>query len=391
MKSKRKITFLFISLAGILYFLTFCKSNIKRASEVETTHFVYEPIKKNFDTTLNGKAVALYQLTNKNNLEVTITNYGARIVNLIVPDKEGSFDDIVTGFNSIKEYLNANQQFFGCVVGRYANRIAKGRFTLDGKEYQLAVNNGINHLHGGPGGFHQVVWDVKKHDGHSIRMKYLSPDMEEGYPGNLNVEVQYTLTDSNELKIEYFAETDKPTILNLTNHAFFNLDGEDAGSINDHVLMINADHYTPVDSNLIPTGEIVEVGGTPFDFREPKSIKQDIEADHIQLKYGNGFDHNFVLNKEFENELTLAARVKETNSERVMEVFTTEPGIQFYGGNFLRGKDTGKSGVNYDFRTSFCLETQHFPDSPNNEHFPSVVLRPGEKFRSETVYLFKVQ
>jgi aldose 1-epimerase len=344
-----------------------------------------------FDTIVDGKKTALYFLKNKNGMEAAITNYGGKVVSLIAPDRDGKMADVVLGFSSIHAYLNANGPYFGALIGRYGNRIAKGRFTLDGKDYQLATNNnGINHLHGGKKGFNAVVWDAKQISSQILELTYLSVDGEEGYPGNLQVKVTYTLTDNNELQITYTATTDKATVINLTHHSFFNLQGEGNGTVNDHLLTIYADKYTPIDSGLIPTGEIADVAGTPFDFRKPKAIKQDINTPNQQLEYAKGYDHNFVLNAndKVKNGLTLAAQIEEPLSGRVMEVWTNEPGMQFYGGNFLNGNDTGKSGKAYLYRSAFCLETQHFPDSPNEAKFPTTVLRPGETYQSTCVYHF---
>lgn len=347
---------------------------------------------KNFETVIDGDSVKLYTLKNKNGIEVALTNYGQRLISLHTPDKNGNFDDIVLGFPDLKNYL-AKKNYYGAIIGRYGNRIAKGRFALDGKTYDLAINNNANHLHGGIKGFESVVWKVDRASEREIVFSRTSPHMEEGYPGNLDVVVRYVLTDDNELKIYYRAATDQATHVNLTHHSFFNLKGEGNGTVNDHILMLNADSYTPVDSGLIPTGQIEKVAGTPFDFTRPKAIGEDLDMADEQLKYGNGYDHNFVLNKTPLNEegLVLAARVVEPVSGRTMEVFTDEPGIQFYGGNFLTGADIGKSGKPYVFRGSFCLETQHFPDSPNQARFPSTRLDPGETYTSHCVYKFGVQ
>lgn len=346
----------------------------------------------NFDKTVEGKQVGLYVLENQSGVKIAITNYGGRIVSILVPDKEGNFENINFGFGSIDEYLNAEEQFFGALIGRYGNRIAKGRFSLDGETYSLAINNEPNHLHGGPKGYFDVVWDVVESDSATLKLNYLSPDMEEGYPGNLDITVTYSLNNDNELQIDYEATTDKKTVVNLTNHAYFNLAGEGSGeSINDHRLMINADHFTPVDSTLIPTGELRPVEGTPFDFRTAKPIGEDLDEENQQLEYGAGYDHNWALNKDEQGAMSLAARVREPESGRVMEVFTKEPGLQFYGGNFLAGQNTGISGVPYDYRTGFCLETQHFPDSPNQPDFPAVTLSPGETYQTSTIYKFSVE
>lgn len=344
---------------------------------------------KNFDTIIDGKNVALYTLENDNGMIVQITNYGGRIVTLIVPDKEGKKADVVTGYDNIQGYVN-DKSFFGGIIGRYGNRIGKGKFVIDGKEYQLPLNDGPNSLHGGMKGFDHKVWDVVKATKDSLVLQYLSVDGEEGYPGNLKVEVIYSLNNNNELKIDYKAETDAPTVVNLTNHAYFNLSGHDNGDILGHLLMINASKITPVDSTLIPTGEFMNVEGTPFDFKKLQAIGSRINDDHIQLKYGKGYDHNWVLDKNG-NEMSLAAELVDTVSGRVMEVYTTEPGIQFYSGNFLDGTVIGKKGVSYKYRHALCLETQHFPDSPNKPNFPSTILRPGEMYKTSTIYKFSVR
>ncbi len=342
--------------------------------------------REHFQKVIDGKKTDLFVLENRNGMKVAITNYGGRIVSWLAPDRDGNFDDIVLGFESLEEFINAGSSSYGATIGRYANRIANARFTLDHRTYELAENNPPNHLHGGPGGFFHVVFDAKQLDDRHLRLQYLSPDGEEGYPGNLLVQVQFILTENDELKIEYTAATDKPTVLNLTNHAFYNLRGSKLGKFNDHELMINADHYTPVDETAIPTGEIASVAGTPFDFREMTPIGKRQSDDHIQLEYVRGYDHNFVLNKDQAGLLTHAATVFDPDSGRVMEIYTTEPGIQFYGGNFLDGSDIGKGGQPHEFRYGFCLETQHFPDSPNQSHFPSTRLDPGEFFHSITIH-----
>lgn len=341
---------------------------------------------EDFKSTVHGKKTDLYTLQNKEGMQVAITNYGGRIVSWLAPDRNGEFDDIVLGFDSIDGYLNANEIYFGALIGRYGNRIADGKFSLNGQDYELATNNGPNHLHGGPGGFHNVVWDALQLDKQHLVLTYISKDGEEGYPGNLKVRVDYILTDDNELKIDYTASTDKHTPVNLTNHAFFNLGGATSGTINNHELMIEADYYTPVDSTLIPSGEIAAVEGTPFDFTDLKSIGTDLQEDNEQLEFGKGFDHNFVLNEKSTKRLTRAAKVYEPQSGRVMEIYTTEPGLQFYGGNFMDGSDIGKEGKPYKYRTAFCLEPQHFPDSPNQDNFPSTTLEPDSIYHSLSVY-----
>lgn len=345
--------------------------------------------KQPFGRTAEGQAVDLYTLTNQNGLEAAITNYGGIVVRLKTPDRSGQFADIVLGFDTLEDYLKGHP-YFGAIIGRYGNRIAKGSFKLNGVEYKLATNNGENHLHGGLKGFDKVVWnarDVSTAEAPALELTYTSKDGEEGYPGTLHVTVVYTLTPANELKIDYAATTDKDTVVNLTNHSYFNLAGQGEGDILGHELMINASRFTPVDAGLIPTGELRSVEGTPFDFRKPVPIGARINQDDQQLKYGKGYDHNFVLDRTGDG-LAFAARVTEPKSGRVMEVYTTEPGIQFYSGNFLDGSIKGKGGKVYQHRYGLCLETQHFPDSPNKPQFPSTVLKPGAKYQSTTVYRF---
>jgi len=338
---------------------------------------------------VDGKDVFLYTLRNASGMEARITNYGGIVVSLTVPDRSQKPGDIVLGYDSLVSYLTG-KSYFGAIVGRYGNRIGKARFTLDGKEHMLNVNDGANTLHGGLKGFDKVVWDVDESTPATqpaLSLSYLSKDGEEGYPGNLHVSIVYTLTDSNELRIDYAATTDKPTVLNLTHHSYFNLAGAGNGDILSHEVMLNANAFTPVDSALITTGEIRPVDGTPMDFRTPAAVGARIGTKDEQLKLGRGYDHNWVLNRPVGG-LTLAARVTERTSGRVMEVWTTQPAVQFYTGNFLDGTAIGKGGKAYAYRTGLCLETQHFPDSPNKPAFPSTVLRPGEKFASTTVYKF---
>lgn len=336
-------------------------------------------------------SIKVFTLKNKNGMVVKITNYGATITSIIVPDRDGNMADVTLGYDSVEGYINAiDRPYFGAVVGRYGNRIGKGRFSIDGTEYELATNNGENHLHGGNMGFDKVVWDAKVVK-NGVKLTYLAKDGEEGYPGNLNLSVTYTLTDENGIVMHYTATTDKPTVVNVTNHAYFNLSGEGADTINDHILQINASVYTPVDEGLITTGELRDVAGTPFDFRQPKRIGKDLKADDQQLTYGMGYDHNWVLDRKSEGDLELAATLYERKSGRVLEVLTEEPAIQFYGGNFLDGRLVGKSGKPYPHRSGLCLETQHSPDSPNKPEWPSVVLRPGEKYDTTTVYRFSVK
>jgi aldose 1-epimerase len=344
-----------------------------------------------FGKTPDGRQVDLYLLTNKKGVEVAITNFGGAVVSVKVPDRSGKVADVVLGYDSLDGYVN-DKSYFGALVGRYANRIAHGQFSLDGATYKLARNNGENSLHGGIKGFNKAVWDAKEiasKEGPSLQLNYLSKDGEEGYPGNLKVQVVYTLTDANELKIDYSATTDKKTVLNLTNHSYFNLAGQGSGDILGHELMIQADRFTPVDAGLIPTGELRPVAGTPLDFRTKTAIGARINADDEQLKLGKGYDHNWVLQQTAA--FSLAARAVEPNSGRVLEVSTTEPGVQFYSGNFLDGTVHGKGGNVYGFRSGFCLETQHFPDSPNHPEFPSTVLNPGERYHSVTAYKFSTE
>jgi len=343
--------------------------------------------KSNFDYIIDNKQVDLFTLKNKNGLITQITNYGGRIVSLWIPDKDGNFEDIVLGYETIEDYLHSNEIYYGALIGRYGNRISKGKFTLKDSTYTLATNNDNNHLHGGKKGFNNVVWDVRQISDSELELKYLSKDGEEGYPGNLNVTVVYKLSDNNALEINYTATTDKATPVNLTHHSFFNLHGAGKGSINDHVLQINATQYTPIKAGLIPTGLLEKVKNTPFDFTVPTPIGEHVNDENQQLKYGFGYDHNFVLDV---SGLKVAAVIIEPNSGRKMEVITDEPGLQFYGGNFLDGKDIGKGELPYEYRTAFCLETQHFPDSPNQEHFPSTILNKGKHYTSTCIYKFSI-
>src|SRR6266480_1641524 len=348
-------------------------------------------VKKESFGEVDGKPVELYTLTNRKGAEAKITTYGATVVSLKVPDRNGKSDDIVLGFDNIDGYLQGTS-FFGATIGRYGNRIAKGRFTLNGVEYKLATNNEPNHLHGGNKGFDKVIWNAKPFNvkgGAGLALNYLSHDGEEGYPGNLSVTVSYTLTDNNELKISYAATTDKDTVVNLTHHSYFNLAGQGSGDVLNHQLMINADRFTPTDAGSIPTGELRSVKGTPFDFTQPTKIGARINQDDEQLKLGKGYDHNYVLNGKT-GTMRKAAQVFESTSGRTMEVWTTEPGVQLYTGNFLDGAK-GKSGKVYQFRNGFCLETQHFPDSPNKPSFPTTVLRKGITLRTQTIYKFSAR
>lgn len=344
---------------------------------------------KKFDTIVDGKMVKLYWLENAG-LKMAITNYGGRIVALYVPDKTGTQIDVNIGRGGVKEYIESDESYFGATIGRVGNRIAKGKFTLNGIEYSVPTNNNENALHGGYKGFQDVVWQVEQVDEKSIVLRYLSLDGEEGFPGNLASTVTYSLTDDNTLRIEYHAETDKSTIVNLTNHAYFNLNGEGSGTILNHTMQIFADAFTPVDAGLIPTGELRPVVDTPFDFREPYTIGERITTDNEQLVFGGGYDHNFVLHDKQENNMTHAAKVVGDASGIIMDVYTTEPGIQFYSGNFMASKNKLKSGVTDDLRTAFCLETQHFPDAPNQANFPSIGLDPEETYSTTSEYRFSL-
>lgn len=352
--------------------------------------------RKPFGRTPDGKEVTLFTLANKQGMKAEICTYGAIVVRLFAPDRDGKMADIVLGYNTLDEYIKETP-YFGAIVGRYGNRIANGKFDLDGKTYTLATNNdpgGIPcALHGGLKGFDKVVWEgtpVNKAGAQGVKLRYLSKDGEEGYPGNLDVTVTYWLTDDNEMKIDYLATTDKATPVNVTHHGYFNLKGEGNGDINDHELMLAAKHFTPVTKGLIPTGEIRPVAGTPFDFTKPTKIGARVNAEDEQMKFGGGYDHNWVLDNQ-SGKMALAARVTEASSGRIMEVWTVEPGVQFYGGNFLDGKLTGKSGKKYEFRNGFCLETQHYPDSPNQPKFPTTILRPGRKLESCTIFKFSAK
>jgi len=345
-----------------------------------------------FGRTPDGAAVELFTLTNATGVELRAITYGGIIVSLRTPDRNGRLGDIVLGLDNLEGYLRGTP-YFGAIIGRYGNRIARGRFTLDGRTYRLATNNGPNHLHGGASGFDRVVWaaePLETDSGVGVAFTYTSPDGEEDYPGTLRVRVTYTLTDRDELVVDYHATTDKATPVNLTQHSYFNLAGGGTRDILDHVLTINADSFTPVDSTLIPTGVVAPVAGTPFDFRTPTAIGARIGRDDPQLEKGLGYDHNFVLNRSGAA-LVHAARVVESGSARTLDVYTTEPGVQFYSGNFLDGSITGKEGRVYRHRYGFCLETQHFPDSPNQPLFPSTTLRPGREYRSRTVFAFGVE
>ncbi len=348
--------------------------------------------REDFQTTVNGKQTDLYVLRNAKGNEVAFTNYGGAIVAIMMPDKNGEYANLIMGHDNIQDVINSPEPYLSRLIGRYGNRIAKGTFTLHGKEYRLATNDGPNHLHGGKHGYNERLWDVTRMSENACVLKLISSYGEEGFTGELDIWVAYTLTDDDELVIKYQARTNKKTIVNLTHHAFFALAGiaNPTPSVENVVLQLNADFYLPIDNTSIPTGEILKVEGTPFDFRTPKAIGQDINADHEQIKNGTGYDHNYVLNKKEEGELSFAAKLLEPVSGRTLEVYTTEPGLQLYTGNFLAGI-TGTHGTTYPKRSAVCLEAQHFPDTPNRPYFPSVQLNPGETYTQKTVYKFGVE
>jgi aldose 1-epimerase len=348
--------------------------------------------KQTWGKTAAGEAVDLYTLTNAKGASVQIATLGGTVVSVMVPDKAGALGNVVLGFDSLDGYLGPHP-FFGVLVGRYGNRIGHARFTLDGKTYTLAKNNGENSLHGGLKGFDKYVWktrEVTSPDGLAIELTHVSPDGDEGFPGALSATVRYTWTDANGLRIDYTATTDKPTVLNLTNHSYFNLSAGGASTVLDHTLQLTADKFTPVDKGLIPTGELRPVAGTPFDFTKPRRIGELIDKDDEQIKFGGGYDHNFVFSQPANGSMRPAGRVTEPTSGRIMEVSTTEPGVQFYTGNFLDGSIKGRGGKPYVKRSGLCLETQHYPDTPNTPDFPSVVLRPGQTYKTSTQYTFSV-
>ncbi len=371
-----------LSLIILLAVLTAC------SSEKQKSNITMPYTNADFETEIDGKSTLLFTMKNKNGMVVTLTNYGAKIVSIYVPDKKGDFADVLLGFNTIEDYMK-NGASHGAVVGPFANRIANASFTIDGETYQLPVNNGNACLHSGPDSWYRKVWDYQS-EGNSTTFSLKSVDGEFGFPGNKTVKATYTLTDENELRIDYEITTDKACHVNITNHSYFNLRGEGNGDILNHVLVINADKSTPVNAEMIPTGEIEDIRGTDLDFTTPHVIGERIDSDNQMLKYGSGYDFNYIINKA-EGELAFAASAYEPESGRYMEVFTTEPGVQLYTGNHLRGNEIGKSGVAYTKRTGFCLETQHFPDSPNKPQFPSTLLQSGETFQSTTIYKFSVK
>lgn len=348
-------------------------------------------VKADFCQQIEGKETALYVLSNVSGAELCVTNYGAKIVSLMVPDRDGKLTDVVTGHKSIADYLTSEEPYFGAICGRYGNRIAKGRFEIDGTVYdQLAINNGPNSLHGGLKGFNAKVWDATQKDAQTIELQLTSPDGEEGFPGELQTAVTYQLTEDNEVIISYRAVTTKPTVLNLTNHSYFNLSGAGDPYVGDHLLQINADYYLPTDETAIPYGPKEKVEGTPMDFRTPHTVGERINDDFEQLRFGKGYDHTYILNKEGE-ELSFCARCSSPKTGIVMETFTTQPGVQLYTGNWMTGNFEGKPGQRYPERAALCLEAQHFPDSPNKPEYPSTLLRPGETFLSTTIYKFSVE
>jgi aldose 1-epimerase len=379
--------FKFVLVAAALAVATINAPSIAKGSAAAAAKVVHQ----NWGQSPDGQPVELYTLTNANGMEARIMTYGGVLVSLKVPDRAGKLADVVLGFDNLAGYLQKPPEpHFGALIGRYGNRIGNASFTLDGIHYTLPKNDGQNTLHGGTRGFDKVVWQAKPVGNNGVQLSYLSKDGDQGFPGNLSVTVVYTLTDKNELKIDYSATTDKDTVVNLTNHSYFNLAGEGVGDVLGHMVTINADRFTAVDKGLIPTGELRSVAGTPFDFRTPHTIGERINANDEQLTYGHGYDHNFVLNRTGSG-LRLAARVVEPKSFRVLEVLTTEPGLQFYTGNQLDGSIHGKGGASYGSHAAFCMETQHFPDSPNKPSFPSTELKPGATYHTTTVFRFSLQ
>jgi aldose 1-epimerase len=375
----KKMRFLLFTLLAVAAIFISCAQGAKNKTTVV----------KELIGTYKGKDIYQFTLTNKSGNVIKVTNFGARLTWIEVPDKDGKKENVTFGFDTFDGMIKGDP-YFGAVVGRYANRIAKGKFSLDGTEYSLAINNFPNSLHGGPGGWHSVVWDAEilaKSEFPTVKFTYTCPDMEEGYPGNMNVEANYTWNDKNEIVIDYACTTDKKTVLNITNHAYFNLHGAGNGNILDHQLVIKGSHFVPVDSTLIPTGEIRPVAGTPFDFTTPHTIGERIGENYDQLRFGKGYDHTFVLDKKEEVEVS----VYDPSSGRFMEVISDQPGVQFYSGNFLNGILKGYGGKPYVFRSGLCLEMNHYPDSPNHPEFPSTILNPGETFKSQTIYRFSVK
>lgn len=361
-------------------------------SNTKETEYLCGLRKEDFQTTIDGKKVDLFILKNTSGSEVAITNYGGALVAIMVPDRDGNYANVIQGHDNINDVINSPEPYLSTLIGRYGNRIAKGKFQLNGKGYELYVNNGPNSLHGGKTGWNAKVWDAIQMNSHELSLTYVSPYGDEGYTGEVKVHVTYTLTEDNELVINYLATSNKKTIINLTNHGFFSLAGiaNPTSGIEDLECEINADFYLPIDETSIPTGEILKVAGTPFDFRTPKPVGQDIDADHEQIKNGAGYDHCYVLNKHEEGELSFAARIKEPKSGRTMEVYTTEPGVQLYTDNWADGYK-GQHGATFGRRSAICFECQHFPDSPNHPYFPSVQLCPDGKYKQKTIYKFGVE
>ena len=390
MKIKQNLSMAALLASGILFG---CQQNTEKnqgtSDSTSMTTVVKIPDSGSFEGTTDNKKTHLFLLKNAAGDQAAITNFGGRLVSLLVKDNKGEMVDVILGHDSLKPYRGKEENFFGALIGRYGNRIAKGKFSIDGKPYQLEINDGVNTLHGGANGFYKKVWDAKQVDDHTLELSYLSKDGEGGYPGNLSVKVTYTLEDDHSLKIAYAATTDKSTVVNLTNHAYFNLNGAGDSTITDHLLTLEADEFNPVDTTLIPTGVLQKVAGSPFDFTKAKLIGKDINATDPQLKNGKGYDHNWILRKG--TGLRKAATVVSNKTGIVMEVLTEEPGIQFYSGNFLTSKiNNGKGNATYGYRSAFCLETQHFPDSPNQPKFPSTLLKPGQKYNTTSVYKFSV-
>ncbi|KGE14182.1 aldose epimerase family protein [Sphingobacterium deserti] len=377
-----KKTFLLVGLATALSW-TACQNQANKTTDTELSD-------SSFAGSIDGQEMTLFTLKNEKGAKATFTNFGARIVSLWVPDKEGNLTDVVLGFNKAGDYNNPEEPYYGTIVGPFGNRIAKGKFTLDGEEYTLPTNNGGNTLHGGFKGVHFAAWEGKQDGDNKVTFSYTLPDKNEGFPGNISMTVTYKLTDDNALEIDYTATTDKKTVVNLTNHAYFNLNGEGSGTILDHSLQIYGDQYTPVDSTLIPTGELATVKGTPFDFSQAKTIGKDIEQQDEQLRYGGGYDHNFILRGDKVDNLNHAATLIGDKSGIKMDIYTEEPGLQFYSGNFMAEKVTLKNGKKDAFRTGLCLETQHFPDAPNQANFPSTVLEPGQTYTTKSIYKFSL-
>ncbi|MBK8947159.1 MAG: galactose mutarotase [Ignavibacteriae bacterium] len=373
----------FLSVLLLLTILVSCNEKEKQVTEKSNSLF---------GKLSDGREVNMFTLKNKNGAEVKIIEFGATVTSLKVPDKNGKIEDVVLGYDKLEDYINGTS-YFGAIVGRYGNRIGKGKFNLNEDDFQLSINDGENHLHGGKIGFNKVLWigeTLQSSEGESVKLTYVSPDGEEGYPGTANISIMYTLTESNELKIEYSATTDKTTIMNPTHHSYFNLSGNFQNTILDHELMMDADFFTPVDKGLITTGELVKVENTPMDFKVPTKIGKNINAEYEQLIFGKGYDHNWVLNN-YDGSLKNVASLYDSTSGRLMEILTDQPGLQFYSGNFLNGTSIGKNGEKYNFRTGLCLETQKFPDSPNKANFPSVTLNPGEVYNQITIYKFSVK